>query len=59
MIQGTEQLTEFAATLRQRSENIRAFFDHAAAARDLLECAEIIERLAQYEPDLQVEQGEN
>lgn len=57
--QGTAAILEFAATLPQRAENLRGFFDHNAGAADLMRCKEIIERLAQFEPDIEVEHGEN
>lgn len=57
--QGTTALLEFAATLPQRSENLRSFFDYNAGARDLLTCKEIIERLAPFDPDIDSAPGEN
>ena len=56
---GTIALLAFAATLPQRAENLRGFFDYNAAAADLLRCKEIIERLAQHESDIEAEPGEN
>ena len=56
---GTIALLAFAETLPQRAENLRSFFDYGAASADLLRCKEIIERLAQYECDIEVEPGEN
>ena len=56
---GTAALLAFASTLPKRAENLRGFFDCNASAADLLRCKEIIERLAEFEPDLEVEPGEN
>ena len=56
---GTIALLAFAETLPKRAENLRGFFDYNAAAADIMRCKEIIERLAQYEPDIEVEPGEN
>ena len=56
---GTIALLAFAETLPKRAENLRGFFDYNAAAADLMRCKEIIERLAQFEPDIEVEPGEN
>ncbi len=56
---GTIALLAFAETLPKRAENLRGFFDYSAGAADLMRCKEIIERLAQYEPDADVELGEN
>lgn len=56
---GTAALLAFAETLPKRAENLRSFFEYNAGARDLLICKAIIERLAQYEPDADVELGEN
>lgn len=56
---GTAALLEFAATLHQRADNLRSFFDYAKAANDLLACKEIIERLAPLDHDVEVELGEN
>ena len=56
---GTAALLSFASTLPQRAENLRGFFDYGAASADLLRCKEIIERLAQYESDIEAEPGEN
>lgn len=57
--QGTAAILEFAATLPQRAENLRSFFDYNAGARDLLVCKEIIERLAPFDPDIDSAPGEN
>ena len=57
--QGTTSLLEFAASLEQRAENLRAFFDYNAGAADLLKCKEIIERLAPLEPEIEAVIGEN
>ncbi len=56
---GAVAILEFASTLPQRAENLRGFFDYSAGAADLMRCKEIIERLAQYESDIEVEPGEN
>ena len=56
---GTIALLAFAETLPKRAENLRGFFDYNAAAADIMRCKEIIERLAQFEPDIEVEPGEN
>ena len=56
---GAIAILAFAETLPKRAENLRGFFDYNAAAADLLRCKEIIERLAQFEPDIEVEPGEN
>ncbi len=56
---GTAALLAFAETLPKRAENLRGFFDYTAGAADLMRCKEIIERLAQFEPDIEVEHGEN
>lgn len=56
---GTAALLAFAETLPKRAENLRGFFDYNAGARDLLMCKEIIERLAQHDPDIDSIQGEN
>lgn len=57
--QGSKAILEFAETLPKRAENIRSFFDHRAAAEDLLICMEIIERLAPMDPDIEASPGEN
>ncbi len=57
--QGTAGLLEFAAGLEQRAENVRGYFDHRAAAEDLLTCKAIIERLAPLDPDIDAAPGEN
>lgn len=56
---GTIALIAFAETLPKRAENLRSFFDYNAGARDLLICREIIERLAQFDPDIDSAPGEN
>lgn len=56
---GTIALIAFAETLPKRAENLRSFFDYNAGARDLLICREIIERLAPFDPDIDVAPGEN
>ena len=56
---GTIALLAFAETLPQRADNLRSFFDYGAAADDLLMCKEIIERLAQHDPDIDSAPGEN
>lgn len=56
--QGTASLLEFAATLPQRADNLRHFFDYNAAAEDLLACKAIIERLAPLDPEIEVVLGD-
>jgi len=56
---GAIALLAFAETLPQRAENLRSFFDYNAGAADLMRCKEIIERLAEFDPDLDVEPGLN
>lgn len=56
---GAVAILAFAETLPKRAENLRGFFDYNAAAADIMRCKEIIERLAQFEPDIEVEPGEN
>ena len=60
MIQGTEDLIRYADNvLPKRAEDIESFIGHHKAATDLLQCAEIIKRLAHYDPEINHEPGEN
>ena len=58
MIQGTEQLLRFVTDLRESAEDSLSVRSHRRTAERCLMAAEIIERLAQYEPDLEVKLGE-
>jgi type VI protein secretion system component VasF len=57
--QGTESLLQLAGDLRSTAPNVRAWFDHSKAAMLMERAADAIERLAHFEPDIDVEHGEN
>ena len=59
MSQGTEGLLSFAAELRQDAENSEAFFAHRKTAVDLRKAAEVIERLAPLDGDIEAVHSDN
>lgn len=59
MSTGTEALLQLAADLAEAAPQVRSGY-HLGRAAGLMElAAEAIKRLAELEPDMQVEQGEN
>lgn len=51
-------LEQLAANLRQSAEKIVCFVSHRKAAEYMLKAAEALDRLAQFEPDIEVVRGE-
>lgn len=56
---GTEALLALAADLAEAAPEVRGGYHLGRAARLMELAAEAIARLAELEPDLEVEQGEN
>lgn len=59
MNQGTESLLDLAADLRSTAPNVREVFDLRRGAALMERAANVIERLAVLEPDIEVEVAEN
>ena len=59
MIQGTEQLLRFVTDLRESAEDSLSFCSHRRTAERCLMAAEVIERLAPLDPDVEVKLGES
>lgn len=57
--QGTESLIELAADLRETAPNVRDAFQLGRGAKLMERAADAIERLAVFEPDIDVVAGEN
>lgn len=57
--QGTENLLALAKRLREVAPNVRDAISMKLGAKLMEDAAEVIERLAQFEPDIDVEHGEN
>lgn len=56
---GTAGLLEFTESLEPLAMDIRCFHRHGDAAEALIVCKQIIERLAQFENDIDADLGEN
>ena len=59
MNQGTESLLQLASDLAESVPHVRGGYHLKQAAERMERAAEAIARLAEHEPDLEVEQGEN
>jgi hypothetical protein len=57
--QGTENLLALAKRLREVAPNVRDAISMKLGAKLMEDAAEVIERLAHFEPDIDVEHGEN
>ena len=59
MNQGTESLLDLAADLREIAPHIKSAFDLRKGAMLMMRAADALERLAELEPDIDVEHGAN
>lgn len=59
MNQGTEALLNLAADLRATAPNVRDVFDLKKGAALMERAADAIERLAEFDPDIDAAPGEN
>ena len=57
--QGTENLLALAKRLREVAPNVRDAISMKLGAKLMEDAAEVIERLAHVEPDIDVDHGEN
>ena len=57
--QGTENLLALAKRLREVAPNVRDAISMKLGAKLMEDAAEFIERLAHFEPDIDVDHGEN
>lgn len=57
--QGTENLLALAKRLREVAPNVRDAISMKLGAKLMEDAAEVLERLARFEPDIDVDQGEN
>ena len=57
--QGTENLLALANRLREVAPNVRDAISMKLGAKLMEDAAEVIERLAHFEPDIDVDHGEN
>lgn len=57
--QGTAATLEFSDRIPVTAQKVREFHGHGEAAEMLLVCKSIIERLAPFEGDIEVQEGEN
>jgi RNA processing factor Prp31 len=57
--QGTENLLALAKRLREVAPNVRDAISMKLGAKLMEDAADVIERLAHFEPDIDVEHGEN
>ena len=57
--QGTENLLALAKRLREVAPNVRDAISMKLGAKLMEDAAEVLERLAHFETDIDVDQGEN
>lgn len=57
--QGTESLLDLAAELQETAQHVRECYDLGRGCKLMQRAAEVIERLAHLDPDIEVEHGEN
>ncbi len=57
--QGTQALLDLAKDLRETAPKVRDVCDLRKGAKLMETAAEALQRLAEYEPDIEVRQGEN
>jgi hypothetical protein len=57
--QGTEAILTLSKRLREVAPNVRDAISMKLGAKLMEDAAEVIERLAHFEPDIDVDQGEN
>lgn len=57
--QGTRSLLDLAAALKDAAPHVRECYDLGRGCKLMQRAAEVIERLAHLDPDIEVEHGEN
>jgi len=57
--QGTHSLLDLAAELKDTAPHVRECYDLGRGCKLMQRAAEVIERLAPMDPDIEVDHGEN